>query len=419
MAGIVAASRSAPTGRRDDDHRTHGTVVAVRRWCAAIVLSAALAAGCSNGVELAGVEATLPGEVGRDDSASAGAFTEVDEPVSFVWSDAPLAIRWRRPERCADPVRVAVGAATTPFEVGTGWVTANVSSSGGRVRIDPGGCPLQVDHLTAVPRPYAGRALWTPPVPHDGVPAAIAATPTAVWLTDPEGAVSLADDSVAAAAAEGTVPVLVLYLRPGRDCGGHSAGGADPDGYLEVVDELAGVLEGHDAVVIVEPDATALDCGDPSVVAEATRRLGSVDGPRVYLDGGHPGWHPPAEQAARLTEAGVGAADGFAVGVSNFVPVDELVSYGDEINTHLGLPYVIDVSRSGAPVPDGQWCNPPAARIGPAPTLEAPHPLVDAQLWVKRPGESDGTCGGAPPAGEWWPEGARRLLQGTALLAGR
>lgn len=26
----------------------------------------------------------------------------------------------------------------------------------------------------------------------------------------------------------------------------------------------------------------------------------------------------------------------------------------------------------------------------------------DAFLWVKRPGESDGTCHGGPPAGQFW-----------------
>jgi len=31
-------------------------------------------------------------------------------------------------------------------------------------------------------------------------------------------------------------------------------------------------------------------------------------------------------------------------------------------------------------------------------------------LWVKTPGESDGEYDGAPPAGAFWPDGARRLI---------
>ena len=37
--------------------------------------------------------------------------------------------------------------------------------------------------------------------------------------------------------------------------------------------------------------------------------------------------------------------------------------------------------------------------------------LLDAFVWIKRPGESDGTCNGGPPAGSWWPEYALGLAQ--------
>ena len=54
------------------------------------------------------------------------------------------------------------------------------------------------------------------------------------------------------------------------------------------------------------------------------------------------------------------------------------------------------------PYPDPQdWCNPPGRGLGPAPTLDTGEPLVDAYLWVKIPGESDGECTrGLGPAGE-------------------
>ena len=35
---------------------------------------------------------------------------------------------------------------------------------------------------------------------------------------------------------------------------------------------------------------------------------------------------------------------------------------------------------------------------------------LDAYLWVKAPGESDGTCNGGPYAGAWWPDYALRLM---------
>ena len=69
--------------------------------------------------------------------------------------------------------------------------------------------------------------------------------------------------------------------------------------------------------------------------------------------------------------------------------------------------YVIDTSRNGQgpwnppAYPDPQdWCNPPDRGLGNTPTLTTGSTLVDAYLWVKIPGESDGECKrGLGPAG--------------------
>jgi len=39
---------------------------------------------------------------------------------------------------------------------------------------------------------------------------------------------------------------------------------------------------------------------------------------------------------------------------------------------------------------------------------------LDALLWVKLPGESDGSCNGGPPAGRWWQEIALELARNAA-----
>ena len=63
---------------------------------------------------------------------------------------------------------------------------------------------------------------------------------------------------------------------------------------------------------------------------------------------------------------------------------------------------MIDTSRNGRG-PAGTWCNPKRRGLGARPTTETSNPRVDALLWIKVPGESDGTCNGGPPAGHWWP----------------
>jgi len=86
------------------------------------------------------------------------------------------------------------------------------------------------------------------------------------------------------------------------------------------------------------------------------------------------------------------------------------------------LPFVIDTSRNGRGPLDtavygaapynqpggvigalngGNWCNPPGAGAGLRPTATTNVPLVDAYLWVKIPGESDGSCDIAGGARGW------------------
>lgn len=52
----------------------------------------------------------------------------------------------------------------------------------------------------------------------------------------------------------------------------------------------------------------------------------------------------------------------------------------------------------------GNWCNPPGATLGPRPAAHpepTAFPLLDAYLWVKTPGESDGQCNIAGGARAW------------------
>jgi endoglucanase len=50
---------------------------------------------------------------------------------------------------------------------------------------------------------------------------------------------------------------------------------------------------------------------------------------------------------------------------------------------------------------NGSWCNPPARGLGARPTANSGIALLDAYLWVKTPGQSDGTCDSAGGARAW------------------
>ncbi len=68
------------------------------------------------------------------------------------------------------------------------------------------------------------------------------------------------------------------------------------------------------------------------------------------------------------------------------------------------------LSRNGAAVHDGEWCNPLGKKLGLKPTLDVEHEFVDAYAWIKVPGESDGKCNGGPKAGVLWAEYAKMLV---------
>jgi endoglucanase len=285
---------------------------------------------------------------------------------------------------------------------------------------------------TYPPNPFDGRALFVDPAspaardaaalgPQD--PAvdelrAIAAESTADWFGDWNPVTSVQADVAARVdeiVAAGAYPVLVAYNIPLRDCGSYSGGGAaGPAAYRAWVDAFRAGIGTRRAAVILEPDALAgMDCLDPAdrsarvaMLADATRRLATGGNVAVYLDAGHAGWIAPDVMARRLVDAGVVHARGFALNVSNFGRTADQVAYGKRIAPTIGWKrFVVDTSRNGlgpAVGIDDAWCNPPGRGLGEEPTGATGDRLVDAFLWIKRPGESDGTCRGGPPAGTWW-----------------
>ncbi|MGD0941396.1 MAG: glycoside hydrolase family 6 protein [Terracidiphilus sp.] len=50
---------------------------------------------------------------------------------------------------------------------------------------------------------------------------------------------------------------------------------------------------------------------------------------------------------------------------------------------------------------NGSWCNPPERGLGTHPTANTGVALLDAYLWVKTPGQSDGTCDAAGGVRAW------------------
>jgi endoglucanase len=249
----------------------------------------------------------------------------------------------------------------------------------------------------------------------------IAGQPQANWYDYSSGVYYDVADRVRQITRAGALPVLVAYFIPNRDCGSFSSGGArSPAAYRAWVGRVAAGLHGDRAAVILEPDALAdFSCLDAAarrsregLLAYATAVL-TRHGASVYIDAGNAGWQPAATMAARLRSAGIARARGFALNVSNFDTTAGEAAYGHRLSAALGgKPFVVDTSRNGrGPAPGNTWCNPPGRGLGSAPTADTGDPAIDAFLWIKAPGESDGSCAGGPPAGAWWPQYALGLAQ--------
>jgi endoglucanase len=222
----------------------------------------------------------------------------------------------------------------------------------------------------------------------------------------------------------------------------------------------------------------------------AVDRIGGQPGAAVYLDGTHSAWLGAGEAADRLLKAGVQRAAGFFTNVSNYRTTSDSAQFGAWVSdciafatngddggwrlghtdychgqydaqgkanygaeqvaetdawyaSNLGAAtaathFVIDTSRNGQGpwtppanvYPDPQdWCNPPGRGLGSRPQWTpstVAGGLLDAFLWVKTPGQSDGQCnrgiagsttdpewGGItdPAAGAWFPQQALQLAQ--------
>ncbi len=287
--------------------------------------------------------------------------------------------------------------------------------------------PSPAVRLVSDANPLAGKPFYVDPVSAVMVAArnanppspeltAVANTPQAYWIDQhfPAGTVERTVAGLAGAAqAVGATPVLTLYAIPHRDCGSYAAGGfASGADYRRWIDAVASGLGSLPAAIILEPDAIAMaGCLSPDQRQErfdllryAVDTLTRDPAAAVYIDGGHSRWLSVDQLAAGLNEAGIAKARGFSLNTTNYYTTDEQIGYGEAVSALTnGSHYVIDTSRNGVgPAPESplNWCNPGGRALGTPPTAATAGAHADAYLWIKRVGESDGSCDrGEPRAG--------------------
>lgn len=286
--------------------------------------------------------------------------------------------------------------------------------------------------------PDSNAAKWLAANPSDPraekIERSLVRRPGARWFGDWNQDIKADLDAyVTAAASKGQLPIIALYNMYNRDNGGQSSGGAaSPDHYRAWADAAAAGIGDRPVLIVLEPDSLA-QLGDlptaaarterTALIAYAAQTLGSLPAATVYLDGGNATWIRPPEMAERLKDAGIAQVRGFAVNVANFDAIDVCCTYATQITAelaHIGIPgkgFVVDTSRNGNGAMDavGQhvgWCNPAGRRLGVPGSIGVAG--ADYLLWIKYPGDSDGSCGVGEgvPAGTFSPCLAERLIDG-------
>jgi len=221
-------------------------------------------------------------------------------------------------------------------------------------------------------------------------------------------------------------PVLVIYNLPDRDMGNHSKGGAaDDKEYLEFIHAVASGIGSRKPILIFEPDAiphsTMMTQAQRkkrlSLMKKAIKILTEESSALIYIDIGHSNWLSAEEAGTLFNQVYVEGVSGYSINVSNFRTNKESMRWGGQVGDYaLVSNFVVDTSRNGNGPYGNNWCNPPGRCLGTAPTLNTHNENCDAFLWIKVPGESDGTCNNGPRAGRFWPEYARELVRNTSWL---
>ncbi len=355
---------------------------------------------------------------GASQAGPASGSSSAGQPGSTSPSGASRPASSAPPSPSSPPSSSSSSSPASPGPSQPPWTPPAASSvnllAGGTVYGDP---TSQAARVAASGGPSAAAA------------AVLADVPQARWIAPTDGLSNL-NDYLSGARLVGRVPVLVVYGVPGRDCGGFSAGGAaNAAAYLAWVTQVRSVISGRDVVVVVEPDALAhggCTTGSAALgellgtIGSAVDVLTSDATTSVYIDAGHEDWLTAADAASRLRAAHVDRARGFSLNVSNFYATSTEVAFGQQVSAQLGgSHFVVDTSRNGAgPTAGLEWCNPAGRLAGAAPGGVTGTDGLDGYLWVKNPGESDGSCLGGPSSGQWFDSWAADFVS-RSQAAGR
>lgn len=234
---------------------------------------------------------------------------------------------------------------------------------------------------------------------------------TGMWLNGSEDDLKIVQRSIDA--ADDDAPVFVIYFSPTKDSSNPSSD--EIEEYFKQNARIAEIIGNKRAIIILEPDLLCLSANNTELlglnkeILEQVVKIYKISASqtRVYIDAGHSNWHSVDKMVRILKGSGIELADGFSTNVSNYQETENEIRYAQRLAKRFqGKRFVIDTgrngngpgqSRNGAPY----WSDPIGVTTGNVPTFITDYEGLDGYLWIKPPGEADGS---AAIAGSWHPE---------------
>jgi len=234
------------------------------------------------------------------------------------------------------------------------------------------------------------------------------------------------------AQAPGLVPLIAAFGHTGDGCSpSYLGGGASEDArYRSFIRRFAEGIGDREVVIAFEPDSMGtVECLARSrrddrlrALSYGVDQLSKLPNATVYIDAGASDWQGVPTMARKLRAVGVSKVRGFMLNATHQDTTAHNIGYGLKLSRKLGgKHFIVNTSHNGngplyartAKDKRGTvWCNPPNAAAGARPTTTTAHPLVDAYLWVERPGFSNGACNGGPKrVGSWWMTRALQMVR--------
>ncbi|KAK1931375.1 Endoglucanase A [Phytophthora citrophthora] len=252
----------------------------------------------------------------------------------------------------------------------------------------------------------------------------------AAWYTDrlstTDRATMLKD--ITSKCSEDSRMTIVVYGIPNKDCNaGYSSGGtvSNTADYKTFLSDLTTAVGDRKVLYVVEPDAVGLlaedgGCGSSAGYLDnlkvAVKALSANANAELYVDVGYWTLEYDSQRSKVVTTmkelATSGTLKGVAINTSNYRSTSQLSELCTNFQTAMGsktMSCIADTSRNYVAPTTTDWCNVLTAGIGAPPTSETNVSNLDYFMWIKPPGESDGTCNGGPAAGSFFETGFQKL----------